>query len=187
MKSACKLWKVIFLFGIGAVVFLLCVGRSRVSAQTPIEFGVSQDYGAIRLGPGQKAVVENTNNSEFQMRVDTYFIANDGSNVIGAVSVPIPPHNTNEVPFAPPYLPIGCTPGGSRPCTPEAFRVRSIATVTTNQIKPPLDDMCDTLLSAQSIVGTGRTLFVLTPTWTHAWPGSGQLKSPAYSQCRGAH
>ena len=182
MRNPRTTWKVTSLF---AVVCFLNMGSLRVSAQAPIDFGVSQDYGAVYLGLGQKSVVENTNNSDFQMRVETHFIANDGSDLIPAVSVSIPPHSTNEIRFTPPLLPHGCTTGGSVPCNPETFRVRAVAIVTTGQIKPPLDDMCDTFLSTQSMVGASGTLFVLTPMWTHAWPGAGQLKSPAYSLCRG--
>ena len=169
---------------------IVCVSTgvlSKASAQVPIDFGVSQDYGAVYLGLGQKTVVENTNNSDFQMRVDTHFIASDGSDLIPAVSVSIPPHSTNEIRFTPPPLPHGCTTDGSARCNRETFRVKAVAIVTTGQIKPPLDDMCDTFLSTQSIVGAVGTLFVLTPMWTHAWPGAGQLKSSAYSPCRGTH
>lgn len=187
MKNLGKSWRLISVFAIGTIVCFLYWGRSRASAQVPIDFGVSQDYGAVYLGLGQRTVVENTNNSDFQIRVDTHFIASDGSDLIPAVSVSIPPHSTNEIRFTPPPLPHGCTIGGSAPCNPETFRVRAVAIVTTGQIKPPLDDMCDTFLSTQNMVGAAGTLFVLTPMWTHAWPGAGQLKSPAYSLCRGTY
>jgi hypothetical protein len=184
MKTPKTSWKVITPF---AVVCFLNIGSLGVFAQVPIDFGVSQDYGAVYLGLGQKTVIENTNNSDFQMRVDTHFVANDGSDLIPAVSVSIPPHSTNEIPFTPPLLPHGCTTGGSVRCNPASSRVRAVAIVTTGQIKPPLDDMCDTFLSTQSAVGAAGTLFVVTPMWTHAWPGAGQLKSPDYSLCRGTH
>jgi hypothetical protein len=170
-----------------AVMCFLSTASLRVCAQAPIDFGVSQDYGGVYLGLGQMTIIENPNNSDFQMRVDTHFIANDGSDLIRAVSVSKPPHGTNEIRFTPPLLPRGCTTRGSVSCNPETFRVRAVAIVTTGQIKPPLDDMCDTFLSTQSMVGAAGTLFVLTPIWTHAWPGAGQLKSPDYSLCRGPH
>jgi hypothetical protein len=186
MKNSNQSWGLVALFVTGGIACLLCAGPRRASAQAPIEFGVSQDYGSIDLGSGQKTVVENTNNSQFQMVVETHFIANDGSDVIPAVSVSIPPKNTTEIFFTPPSLPAGCKPGGSVPCKSEAFRVRVVAAVTTDKVKPPLEDMCDTLLSTQSIVGAGGTAFLLAPMCTHAWPGTGQLLSPEYSQCKGA-
>jgi hypothetical protein len=101
MKNPSQSWGLMALFAIGTIARFLCEGRTRVSAQVPIEFGVSLEYGAIELGPGQKTVVENTNNSHFQMQVLTRFIGNDGLDLIPSVSATIPPNKTSEIPFTP--------------------------------------------------------------------------------------
>jgi hypothetical protein len=167
------------------VIACLCLWRSQVSAQDSIEFGVGQEYGAIALGPGQETLVENTNNSSnLQMQVETDFIGNDGMDLIPTVSATIPPNQTSEIRFAPPLLPVGCTPEVGVPCASKAFRVKVVAIVTTGRAKPPLDFMCTTLLSTQSIVGAGGTAFSFAPIWRHAWPGSGQPPA-GFSNCLG--
>lgn len=173
-------------FAISIIIFAFRPGRN-ISAQTPINFGVSQDYGAIKLGSGQKSVVENTNNSNFQMAVETHFISNDGAEIIAPITATIAPRSTSEIEFAPKLLPSGCAPSGRQRCDIGAFRVRAVAIITTGQIKPSVENMCDAFVSAQTVVGADGAKFVVAPNWTHAWPGSGQPLSPTYSSCPGSH